>query len=404
MAADAGADYATEQINKDSGWTGTGGEVTLQSDSTRKITYEITEADNSSISKTLTVTGRSYFPASSVDPEAKVIIKVDLRKVTSGEFSVASGEGGLIMKNSSKITGGDVLVNGTISMQNTSQIGLSTSPVDSVQVADAVCPVPADATYPRICTAGDGQPEPISIDNSARIYGSVKANNQTSGSGMTSPGLVSGSGVSTKALPSYDRDAQKAAVANTISGGFNCSSNTTQTWAANTKVDGDVTIGNKCRVIIEGNVWITGSLSMTNQSQLVVSDSLGATKPVLMVDGPTGATFNQSASLVSNSSGTGLEVITFYSKAACSPDCSAVTGTDLDNSRSVVTINLQQTASGPNTIFYAYWTEVDIGNSGQLGALIGQTILLENSGTITFTTSAGVGTSSWVVSGYRQSF
>lgn len=404
MAADAGADYATEQINQNNSWTGTGGEITLQSDSTRKITYEVTSADNSSISKTLTVTGRSYFPATASAPEAKVIVKVDLRKVTSGEFSVASGEGGLIMKNSSKITGGDVLVNGTISMQNTSQIGLSTSPVDSVQVADAVCPVPADATYPRICAAGDGQPQPISIANSAKIYGSVKANNQTNGGGMTSPGLVSGSGVSTQALPTYDRAGQKAAVSNTISGGFSCSSNTTQTWPANTKIVGNATIGNKCKVIVQGNVWITGNLSMSNQSQLVVSDSLGSTKPVIMVDGSSGATFNQSAVLNSNSSGTGFEVITFYSKAACSPDCTSVTGTDLDNSRGLVTISLQQSAAGPNTIFYAYWTEVDIGNSGQLGALIGQTILLENTGTITFTTSAGVGTSSWVVNGYRQAF
>jgi hypothetical protein len=286
------------------------------------------------------------------------------------------------MKNSSKITGGSVLVNGTINMQNTAQIGLSTSPVENVQVADAVCPVPADASYPRICTAGDRQPQPVSIANTAKIYGAVSANNQTTGTNMSSPGLVAGSGVNTQALPTYDRASQKAAVTTTLNSGFSCS-NGSQTWAANTKIVGNVSISNKCKVTVQGNIWITGNLSMINQSQ---------------------ATFNNASTLTSNSSGVGFEIITFYSKASCSPDCASVTGTDLNNSRSVITINLQQSATGAKTIFYAYWSEVDIANSGQLGALIGQTILLENTGTITFTTSTGLGTSSWIVNGYRQAF
>jgi len=143
---------------------------------------------------------------------------------------------------------------------------------------------------------------------------------------------------------------------------------------------------------------------MANTSQLIVSDALGATKPVIMVDGSTGATFDNSATLVPNASGTGFEVITFYSKASCSPDCTSVTGTDLNNSRSVTTITLLQSSSGAGTIFYAYWTEVSVGNTGQIGALIGQTINLNNNGTITFTTSTGTGTSSWIVNGYRRSF
>jgi hypothetical protein len=403
MAADAGADYGVEQVNQNNAWTGTGGEVTLQSDSTKKVTYQIAETDNSSTSKTLLITGRAYFPASAGSAIETVKVNVDLREVTSGSFSVASGEGGLIMKNSSKITGGSVLVNGTISMQNTAQIGLSTSPVENVQVADAVCPVPADATYPRTCTAGDHQPQPISIANTAKIYGSVSANNQTDGTNMLSPGLVAGSGVNTQSLPTYDRAAQKAAVTTTINNGFSCS-NGSQTWSANTKIVGNVSISNKCKVTVQGNVWITGNFSMINQSQLIVANSLGTTKPVIMVDGSTGASFGNSATLTSNASGTGFEIITFYSKAACSPDCSSVTGTDLNSSRSVITINLQQSATGAQTIFYAYWSEVDIANSGQLGALIGQTILLENTGTITFTTSTGLGTSSWVVNGYRRAF
>lgn len=123
-----------------------------------------------------------------------------------------------------------------------------------------------------------------------------------------------------------------------------------------------------------------------------------------MVDGSGGATFSQSATLTPNSSGTGFEVITFYSKGSCSPDCSSLTGTDLYNSKGVTTITLNNSSSAPNTLFYAYWTEVTVGNIGQIGALIGQTINLNNNGTITFTTSTGVGTTSWVVDGYRRSY
>src|SRR3954471_21903444 len=59
MAADAGAGYGVEQVNQNNAWTGTGGEVTLQSDSTKKVTYQIAETDNSSTSKTLLITGRA---------------------------------------------------------------------------------------------------------------------------------------------------------------------------------------------------------------------------------------------------------------------------------------------------------------------------------------------------------
>jgi hypothetical protein len=403
LSADAGADYAVEQVNQNPSWAGTAGEITLHNDGTVRTTYSETVTDNSSSSKSVTSIGRSYSPANSATPKASVKIIVDLEAISSGNYSVASGEGGLIMLNSSKIAGGNVLVNGTVSLSNTAQIGLSTSPV-TVQIADAVCPVPPDATYPRICIAADGQPQPISMSNSSWIYGSVKANNQTSSAQMSSPGLVASSGVTTQPLPAYDRAAQKAAVTTTITGAAASCSGNSQTWSANTKIVGDVTLSNKCVVTISGNIWITGSLTLKNSAQIAVADSLGSTRPVVMVDGASGAFINNSAKLASNSSGTGLELITFYSTAACSPDCTSLSGTDLNNSRSKTTINLQQSATGPQTVFYAYWTKVEIGNSGQLGSLIGQTVQLENSGTITFTTSTGTGVTAWIINGYRRSF
>lgn len=399
MAVDAGADYAVGQINQDSSWAGIT-ETTLQTDSTKRTTYAVTVASNSASSKTLTVTGRTYFPSTAAAPSASVTVKVDLQAISQGSYSIVSGVGGLIMSNSSKIVAGDIYINGTISMSNTAQIGLSTNFVN-VNVANEACPLSGGPTYPRLCNLGENN-NPISINNSARIYGDVKANHQFSGAGMSNPGLTASSGVAAQPLPVHDRPAQKAAVAVTIPGNFSCS-NGNQTWAANTKIMGNATISGNCKVTVQGNVWITGDLSLTNTSQMIVAASMGSTRPIIMVDGAGGANFRNSSQLVSNTDGTGFMIYTFWNSTG-NPDTN-VTGTDLFNSRNTVTINLQNSASAPQTVFYAYWSRVQISNTGAIGALIGQSVELKNNGTITFGTSVPTGGSTyWLVNGYRRSF
>src|SRR4030095_15113605 len=217
LATDAGIDYAVQQINIDDTWTGTGGEVTLlgaSPGSPARTTYEITVTDVG-VNKQLTAVGRTYSPSTHSTPDSTVTVTVDLRPVTTGNYSIVTGVGGLYMSNSAKIIGGDVHVNGEIVMSNSSQIGLSTSPVN-LKVAHQNCPNPADATYPQLCSSGNG--EPIDINHTAHIYGDVQANNQTTATGMSGPGLTASSGVPALALPPHDRAAQKAAVATTING------------------------------------------------------------------------------------------------------------------------------------------------------------------------------------------
>jgi hypothetical protein len=400
LAADSGADYAVEQISQNNNWAGTTSDVQIHNSDNVRTTFSASVTGDST-SKTVAVTGKTYWPASSSTPERTVSIYVDMRPVTANAYALVSGEGGLIMNNSSKIVGGDVFVNGTIHLSNSAQIGLSTNPV-GVEVADQACPQTADATYPRVCNSGEGG-QPITIDNTAHIYGTVKATNQTDGSGMSNSGLVPNSTVAPQPLPTYDRAAQKAAVATTITGSAaSCSGSQNITWQANTKITGNVTVSNKCVVTVKGNVWITGNFNISNSAKLKVDDSLGTTVPNIMVDGSSGATFANSSQLVSNASSTGFEFITFYSKASCSPDCSSVTGTDLASSRTVTTINLANSSAAPNTIFYAYWSQVNVGNSGQIGAIIGQTVQLSNTGTITFGNSTQLGSTTWVVKGYRR--
>lgn len=400
LAADSGADYAIEQIAQDNSWSGTGSDVQLQNSNNVRTTFSASVTSSAS-SKTVAVVGKTYWPASSSTPNRTVSIYVNLRPVTTNQYSLVSGEGGLIMSNSAKIVGGDVFVNGTITLSNTAQIGLSTNPV-TVEVADQSCPSPPDSTYPRVCGSGEGQ-EPININNSAHIYGAVKATNQTDSSGMSNTGLVPNSTVAPKPLPTYNRAAQQAAVTNTITGSAgSCSGSQSITWPANTKIVGNVTLSNKCQVTVMGNVWITGNLGASNTTKMIVDNSLGSTVPNIMVDGSGGAVFSNTAQLVPNSSSTGFEIYTFYSKASCSPDCTSVTGTDLANSRTLTTISLSNNTAAPNTTFYAYWTQVNIANAGQIGAIIGQTIQLSNTGTITFNSSTGLGSTTWVVDGYRR--
>jgi hypothetical protein len=402
FATDAGVDYAVQEFNENPSWTGTSSpvEVEVHNDGQIRTTFEATIATIDADTKTITATGRSYAPVSSTTPASSITIVTDLRPVSSGNVSVVTGVGGLYMSNSSKILGGAVLVNGEISMSNSAQIGLTTGPVD-LEVAHQICPIPATSSYPQVCGGGSGQP--ISLSGTAHIYGEVRANNQTTGTGMSDPGLVAGSGVTPQTLPAHDRSAQKAAVASEITASAaNCSSGT-RTWAANLKITGNVVISNTCQVTVMGDVWITGTLEVRNSARLIVDNSLGTTRPNLMVDGSV-VNLRNSAELRSNSSSTGFQLITYRSSPSCSPDCANVTGVELYNSRNLTTINMQQSAAAANTILYAKWTRVTVSNSGQIGALIGQTVEMTNSATITFGTSVGTGTSFWVIDNYRRTF
>ncbi len=402
LAADAGIDFALQQVNVNAGWTGTG-EMTLRDEYDVRTTFEANMTESTPTSQTLTVTGRTYRPSSATIPTSSRTINAHLRPVVSEGYSIVTGVGGLFMSNSSKIVGGDVLVNGEINMSNSAQIGLSTNPI-TVEVAHQNCPNPPTSLYPRLCGGGENG-QPISISNPAWIYGTVRANNQTNGARMSNPGLQTGASISAQPLPTHNRDAQKAAAVNTLSSSAaSCNSNNgTRNWPANVVITGNVSIQKGCKVTINGNVWITGNLEMLNSAEIIIANTVGSTMPDIMVDGAK-VHLSNSARIVANTSKTGARVLTYWSRASCSPDCTNVTGIDLYNSREDETILISNTASAPESTLYARWTQVSLNNSGGIGALIGQTVKLSNSATITFGSSASPGSTFWVLNGYRRSF
>lgn len=404
LAADAGLDKAVYELNQNNDWSGSGGEQTLIDNGKYRSTYETTvTAGADDNHKVITVTARTYAFGASV-PASTRSYSVVVRGINAGSFSVVTGVGGLEMENSSKIIGGSVYVNGTINMTNTAQIGLASSPVD-VRVANQSCPVPADSTYPRSCNPGE-RDNPISINLSAHIYGTVVANNQSDGHNMTSPGLTSGS-VSPQTLPDYDRAAQISAVSTTLAASdAECATTSgTVDWPANLKIIGNVNLTQQCKIVVHGNVWITGSLTLKNSSQLIVADGL-STPPTVMVDGAGGVDATNGSSFASNSGNIGFLVITYWSQAGCSPGCSTVSGTDLYNSSQVTTIDLENSSNGPNTEFYARWSRVELANSGNIGALVGQQVRLTNSSAVTFGTevSGTGGIIGWVIDSYQRAY
>lgn len=411
LAADAGADVSIQKVNSDPvGWLGTSGtEQVVTTNARLKTTYEtlVTPGPLDKDPKTIEVIGRSYSPDTATEPRAKRTIKVVVRGIGGGgTYSVVTGVGGLSMVNSAKITEGDVYVNGGITMKNTSQIGSTARPVN-VRVANARCPLDTnDVTFPSVCGSGINN-NPIQMFNSARIYGDVQARNQLDGSNMLNNGLIPGD-PPLASLPTHDRIAQKAAVAVTRDGGSadaGCNSNgATRTWAANTKIIGNVVISKKCKITVEGDVWITGNLSFDHISIMKVKDGL-ANSPVIMIDGPGGIDANNTSVLASNNLGKGFRVITYWSAASCGADCTDVKGADYQNSKNVTTIRLDNSASGPNTEFYARWSAVTVGNSGDVGAVVGQTVNLTNSAAVTFgaeVSSMSQIPSTWVVQSYRR--
>lgn len=411
LVAEAGIEESLESLNEDANFAGYGTAQQLFSDPVQGIgSYTTTVAAGAGTSKTITSVGRVYRYNQPTKLVKIKIVKVTVVGTSSPGYSVHTGPGGLILGGSASITNADVYVNGTLTLGGASKIGTNAQPL-SVYVAHQACPTGSSPgpTYPTVCGSG----QPISLAHSTAIYGSVCATNQTStgpnnniktGNGGT--GLQPGCVAPPVTTPTYDRAAHIAAVTTTGSATSNtyvCNSwPFTRTWPANLRLNGNVNIGGSCDITITGDTYITGNLDLGGASKITVSNSVGTTRPVVIVDG--NITVGGSSSIVANSSGTGIQFISFKSSASCNPNCTSVTGTDLKTSSGVTTVTVGGAANLPGMIFQSYWGKIVLNGSGNLGSAIGQTVDLSGAGTITFGTSLSAGSTTWTISSYQQKF
>ena len=396
LAAETGAELTLHELNKDSSFSGFSETEFYDTASKGRATYQTTVTDGAlKNEKIITSTGHIYADPAD-EPTVTRRVRLVVVGTTSGDYVVHTGPGGLIMTNTATIANGEVYVNGYLDMSNTAQIGTELTP-STVNVAHIFCPEPPDSTFPKQCDSG----EPIDMQNKAHIYGEVYATNQTDGSQMSNPGLIEDSTASEVSLPDYDRQTHKDSVTTTISSDWSCKGQDEETWEDGLKIEGNVTIRGKCQVTLGGDVWITGDMTMRNSSSLIVSDT-ATEKPVLMIDGSEGLKIRNSAAVVTNTDGIGAKFITFYAKASCSPDCSDLSGTDLYDSQSYPTISIRNSSLAAGSTFYARWSRVEVDNSGSIGAVLGQSVLLSNTGTISLGEDLSSGDKVWTIQNYQQ--
>jgi Tfp pilus assembly protein PilX len=408
--AEAGIEQSIHQLNQDDTFTGYSSPQTFFNNTTQGDgAYTTTVADISGgNAKTITSVGKIY-RGNSTTPVSQRTVKVTAVGTSSSNYSVQTGPGGLSLGGSANITNANVYVNGTLSLSGASKIGTAQTPV-TVDVANDACPTGTSpgATYPAVCT---GSTQPISLAYSTNIYGTVCATGQTSTGpnnniqgGSSGQGLQSGCTAPVVSTPTYDRSTQIAAVTTTAAGTSNtytCQSwPFNRTWPANLELTGNVDIGGSCNVDIKGNAYITGNLSIDGASTSTVDDAVGTNRPVVIVDGTI--TVGGSAALVANSSGTGIEFISFKSAASCGSACTGLTGNDLYNSQKQTTVNIGGAVNLPGMIFDAYWGKLVLGGSGHVGAVAGQNIDMSGAGTVVFGTTLSSGTQTWTITSYQQ--
>jgi len=417
LTAEAGIEQTVNELNSNNSFGGYTSPQVFFNNSTQGygvFTTSITTNTNGT-SKTIVSSGKIYLNSTSSSPLVTNNIMVTVVGTNSSGYSVLTGPGGLILGGSANVTNSAVYVGGTITMSGAAQIGTTSKPL-TVDVGNDDCPTGSDpgSSYPEVCSNGN---QPINLAYSTDIYGSVCATGQTSTgpnnniqTGNGGQGLETGCVAPVATPPTYNRMAQIDAVTTTGSGSNNsyvCDEwPFNRTWPANLELTGNVSVGSSCNVTITGNVYITGNLTIDGASTINVSSSVGSTIPVVIVDGTINV--DGSPSIVTNSSGTGIDFISFDSAASCTTSvtdyCSTITGNQLADSQTMQTITVGGSVNFPGIIFDAYWGEVVIGGSGHIGAATGQTVDLNGAGSVVFGTELASNTSTWSITSYEPDY
>lgn len=384
LASDAGLEDALQNLNDDASWSPPAGSTQVMNSGGIITKYEViiqnASAPNEKIIRSTGRTFRSSNPTLEIAKRIhEVVFTSSPKTILVGHFTVVAGPGGLVLDGSGTV-GGNVYVGGALQKAGGSTY-ISPGSGNAVYVADNRCG--SGASYPRICTSGDGMGQPITLlsGGSTIVSGTVYANNQTNTSGLINPGLTAGSVPAYKLTAPPDRQPIKNAITSTMTGAAaSCTtSSSTKIWPANVKIDGNVDISNSsCTVIISGNVWITGDLTISGSGDKIRYDPGLTERPIIMIDGPNGMNMSGSGTI---SSTTGGYYVTYHSAASCSPECTDVTGEDLRNSIALTTIYNSINAHGND--FLAAWSTLHLdGSGGQRGTATGQRIIRKGSGTL----------------------
>lgn len=427
LVAEAGIERSVRALNISdnfAGYSATDTDATLFDNAQQGRGVFVTTVENapSGNAKIITSTGKVYRHGDTTKPVGTSIVKVTVVGTQSSGASVATGPGGLILGGSASIANSNVSVSGTITMTGNSHIGTDSTPV-TVNVGNIACPKVSGSglpgpTYPALCTTS----QPISIPDwsGSSIIGTVCAAGQTQSKFPDSPnnhslpqiraGSTDGLGLVTPCTPpavtqpTYDRAGVIAGItttSNTSTNPYKCNGSDTVTYPANMKLtDSTVTWGGSCTFVISGNMYIPGNLSVGGSAKIKVANSVGTTRPIVVVDGTINV--GGSAAMFANSSGAGIDFVSFKNRTG--DPAATPTGDNLYLSQKDQNITIGGSANLPGMVFDAYWSKISLGGSGNMGAAAGQTVDLSGAGTVVFGTILSSGTQTWSITSYQRLF
>jgi hypothetical protein len=208
-------------------------------------------------------------------------------------------------------------------------------------------------------------------------------------------------------MPTHDRGSVTSTITSTQSGSSASCDNDegSTTWPAHLKITGNTEI-DECTLTVSGDVWITGNFELDGDGDGVIKVKEGlTTPPVIMVDGSDGVHLNNDTIVRPNSDNVGIRFITYWSAASCSPNCLNVTGSDLYNGLSHLTVYIDNGVQAKRSEFFARWSAIKLDNDSSSGALVGQQIYLDNDAVVVLDNTVEFnsdGNSTWKLGTYNR--
>ena len=352
--AEAGVDKAIYELNQNQNFTGES-DVPIPGGAF-STTVTTIDANN----KQIISTGRASFGGAPATSTVSAVAAIDLETV-SFQFGVQVGEGGLEMKNNSRING-NVFANGSISgsgivtgdatTASSSALAGPTS-ISGITVwgaarSDSVldCVIGQDAFYQTTNTcavagaehpgtpAPDPQPFPVS---DAQIAGWENA--------AAAGGVIVGDYL----LPG-DESASLGPI----------------------KIEGNLTVENSAALLLNGPVWVQGNVVLKNNSVIQNSAALGAGGTVLLADDPAarsvrGTMTIENGVVIAGNGNVGNYplLISLYSGSG----------------KAIAVKN-----NTSSTIFYAPYGTIEVSNNSSPIQLTANRIEIENNATVNYTT------------------
>ncbi len=409
LTAEAGIERTVYTINSTGMFSGYGETEFYNNADQGRGTYQtVVSAGSGPGEKIIVSTGRAYDKTGAIAKVRKVRVTVVGTRSTLP--NVYAGAGGLILSGGVNVSNTDIYVEGFIQLNNSSaSIGSQTN-IKKVEARNIWCMI--GNNYPEACPAGT---QPITLNNNAVIYGDVCANDQTDDTNIYNAtggsGLDPGCTVPARVNPfEYDRAAHIASmdparVYLPTATQVKCGNGNNTNWLAGTTINGSITINsNSCNLTISGNVYIKGNLDFS-KGTIRVADGL-TTRPVIVVDGKINTRNN--LAILANDQHLGARFISYKclnDGGVATQGCSSPSDKSLYNSRLETTVEAKSSDGAIGTIFQSYWAKAEIGASGTIASVVGQTVELSGNGAVVFgdTLTSDV-LSIWTIRSYQYDF